>query len=125
MPILPRCTNADGELETVLVSVKSGTANSGMVQQLKGALDTHKAAIGLFVSLEESTGPMRQEAATAGAYHSELTGRDYQRIQLLSIHDLLAEGKRPDLPLFVMPAFQRATKIQPKQGDQQELALDG
>jgi DNA modification methylase len=118
-------TNADGELDTVLVSVKSGAANSGMVQQLKGALDTHRAAIGLFVSLEESTGPMRQEAATAGFYHSDLTGRDYQRLQLLSIRELLDEGKKPDLPLFVMPAFQKATKIQPMQGDQQELALDG
>ena len=116
-------TNAQGELETVLVSVKSGTVNSGMVQQLRGALDTHKAAIGLFVTLEEPSGPMKQEATTAGFYHSELTERDYPRLQILSIRELLEEHKKPDLPLFVMPAFQKATKVQGDQGDQQKLAL--
>ena len=116
-------TNAAGDLESVLVSVKSGKVNSGMVQQLRGALDTHKAAIGLFVTLEEPSGPMKQEATTAGFYHSELTDRDYPRLQILSIQELLEEHKKPDLPLFVMPAFQKATKVKGDQGDQQKLAL--
>ena len=116
-------TDAKGELQSVLVSVKSGGVNSGMVQGLKGAMDTHKAAIGLFVTLEEPSGPMKQEATTAGFYHSELTGRDYPKLQILSIRELLEEHKKPDLPLFVMAPFQKATKVKGDQGDQQKLAL--
>lgn len=113
-----------GELQSVIVSVKSGQVNSGYVQQLKGAMETHKAAMGLIISLEEPTGPMRQEAATAGVYHSELTGRDYQRIQLLSIADHLERGRKADLPLFVLPAFAKAAKVKADDGsERQKLAL--
>ena len=113
-----------GELRKVIVSVKSGKVNSGMVQQLKGAMETHQAAMGLFITLEETTAPMRQEAATAGAYTSELTGRDYERLQLLTIRDLLEEHKKPDLPLFIMPAYQKAQKVKGESGvEQQDLAL--
>lgn len=113
-------TDHTGAAQSVLVSVKSGKVGSPAVQQLKGALDTHKAAIGLFVTLDEPTGPMRQEAATAGFYHSELTGRDYPRIQILTIRELLEEGRKPDLPLFVASPYQRAERIG-EQVDQQRL----
>ena len=80
--------------------------------------------MGLFISLDEPTGPMREEAATAGVYHSELTGKDYQRVQLLSIRDLLEEHKKPDLPLFVMSPYAKAAKVTPPDdNEQQELAL--
>jgi hypothetical protein len=42
------------EMQTVLVSVKSGHVNSAMVRDLKGTVEREKAAIGLFVTLEES-----------------------------------------------------------------------
>jgi site-specific DNA-methyltransferase (adenine-specific) len=116
-------TNAEGELETVLVSVKSGGVGRTMIQAFKGDLETHKAAIGLFVTLEEPTKPMLEEAAVAGVYSSELTGRDYQRVQILSIKDLLELGKKPDLPLFVMPAFQKAAKVKASSDEQQKLGF--
>lgn len=109
-----------GDIQSVIVSVKSGKVNAGMVQGLKGAMETHKAAMGLFVTLDEPSGPMRKEAAIAGAYHSELTGKDYPRLQILSIRELLEDGKKPDLPLMVLPAFQKAPKSAPKV-DQAEL----
>ena len=56
------------DLETVIVSVKSGHVGSPAVQQLKGAVESEKAAIGLFITLEEPTAPMRLEAEKAGLY---------------------------------------------------------
>lgn len=53
-------------LQSVIVSVKSGQVGSPMVLELKGAIENEKAAIGLFVTLEEPTTPMRVEASTAG-----------------------------------------------------------
>ena len=113
-------TGPRGEVGRALVSVKSGTVNSGMVRDLKGVLEREHAEIGLFVTLEEPSGPMRQEAATAGVYHSALSGRDYPRVQLLSIRELLEEHRRPDLPLLVLPAYQQAQPVK-KAAEQAEL----
>jgi site-specific DNA-methyltransferase (adenine-specific) len=92
-----------------------------MIRDLKGVLEREKAEIGLFVTLEQPSGPMRQEAATGGVYHSELSGKDYPRVQILSVKDILEDHRRPDLPLLVLPAYQKAAKITTGQVDQGEL----
>ncbi|MHB8958353.1 MAG: site-specific DNA-methyltransferase [Candidatus Limnocylindrales bacterium] len=104
-------TDKNNEMQMVVVSVKSGGVNSGMVRDLKGTIEREKAAIGLFVSLEEPTKEMVLEASTAGLYHSELWNRDYPRLQILSIRELLEEGKKPSLPPFVLPTYQQAQKV--------------
>lgn len=38
-------------MESAIVSVKSGGVGAAMIQQLKGAMDTHGAAMGLFITL--------------------------------------------------------------------------
>jgi site-specific DNA-methyltransferase (adenine-specific) len=114
-------TGPHGEVGRALVSVKSGTVNSGMVRDLKGVLDREKAEIGLFVTLEEPSGPMQLEATTAGAYQSALSGRDYPRIQILTIRELLEEHRRPDLPVLVLPAYQQAQRVEKKAAEQGEL----
>jgi site-specific DNA-methyltransferase (adenine-specific) len=114
-------TGSRGEVGRALVSVKSGAVNVGMVRDLKGVLEREKAEIGLFITLEEPTAPMRQEAATAGLYHSELSGRDYPRIQLLTIRELLEGLRRPELPLLVLPAYQQAERVEKKAAEQAEL----
>jgi site-specific DNA-methyltransferase (adenine-specific) len=112
-------TDQNRELHSVLVSVKSGGVNSGMVRDLKGTLERENAAIGLFITLDEPTREMRLEADTAGLFHSELWKRDYPRIQILSIRELLEEGKRPLLPPFFMPTYQEAERIPTKQAAEQ------
>ena len=57
---------------------------------------------------------MRAVADTAGLFHSEVWNRDYPKIQILSIRELLEEGKKPQLPPFVMPTYQQAQKLQAK-----------
>jgi site-specific DNA-methyltransferase (adenine-specific) len=114
-------TGPRGEMGRALVSVKSGSVNSSQIRDLKGVLDREKAEIGLFVTLEESSGPMQLEATTAGVYTSALSGRDYPRIQILTIRELLEEHRRPDLPVLVLPAYQRAERVDRKAGDQAEL----
>jgi site-specific DNA-methyltransferase (adenine-specific) len=103
-------TDKDGNLSQVLVSVKSGHVNSAMVRDLKGTIEREKAAIGLFVTLEDPTKEMKLEADTAGLWRSDMWKRDYPRIQILTIADLLL-GKKPQLPPFVMPTYQQAPKL--------------
>lgn len=103
-------TDRQGELYRVLVSVKSGHVTPEMVRALKGTIERDKAAIGLFITLEEPSKDMRLEADTSGLWRSEVWKRDYPRIQILTISDLLA-GKKPQLPPFVMPTYQQAPRV--------------
>ena len=114
-------TGPRGEMGRALVSVKSGSVNSSQVRDLKGVLEREKAEIGLFVTLEEPSGPMHLEATTAGVYNSALSGRDYPRIQILTVRELLEEHRKPDLPVLVLPAYQQAERVAKKAAEQGEL----
>ena len=58
-------------------------------------LAREKAEIGVLISFNEATQPMRQEAAAAGFYTS--LGHNYPRVQLLTVAELLDE-KRIQMP---------------------------
>jgi len=104
-------TGADGGLLQALVSVKSGKPKADDVRVLKAVCERESAAIGILVTLDEPTKPMRHEATIAGTYHSDVSDRDYPRIQILSVADLLERGLRPQLPPLVSAPIQRAAKV--------------
>lgn len=79
----------------VIVSVKAGKVQVSHVRDLVGVLDREKAQIGVLISLNAATQPMRGEAASAGFY--EALGHSYPRVQLLTVEELL-EGKRIEMP---------------------------
>ena len=79
----------DDEPQRVLVQVKSGNVKSGDVRDLVGTVDRENAAMGIFITLESPTKPMLKEAVSAGFYHSRGWGKDYPRIQILTIEELL------------------------------------
>ncbi len=68
-----------------------------MVKDLRATMEREKAPIGLFVTLAEPTAPLKKEAASAGPYRGS-NGRDYPRIQVLTIEELLEGRKRPEFP---------------------------
>jgi DNA modification methylase len=118
-----------GSFETVIISVKAGHITSNHVRDLKGVLGREKAAIGVLVSMQESTAPMRTEAVTAGFYEPgtwgqkhEKWGQKYQKIQLLTVAELLA-GKKVEMPPIrqVGATFKKAPKVAQQQGEQLEL----
>ncbi|HEX7004968.1 MAG TPA: DNA methyltransferase [Trueperaceae bacterium] len=84
------------KLEKVIVSVKGGKSlNPGMIRDLESVVRREKAAMGVFLTLEEPTQGMRQEAAKHGLYHHE--DESYPVMQILTVADLL-NGKRPAIP---------------------------
>lgn len=88
---------AGGKAKQILVQVKSGHVKSGDIRDLKGTLDGQKAAMGLFITLEPPSRDMETEAASGGFYHSPGWNRDYPRVQIATIEQLLggAEVKMP------------------------------
>jgi site-specific DNA-methyltransferase (adenine-specific) len=97
--------------------VKGGeNVNVAMVRDLAHVVDREKAKIGVFITLAESTGPMRTEAVKAG-YYETLYGK-YPKIQILTIRELF-DGKQPNIPLVDSSAFKKAPKE--SQGEQTGL----
>lgn len=45
----------------------------------------------------------------------------YERIQILSIKDLLEDGRKPNLPPFVLPTYQQAQRV--KQVDNRQEGM--
>jgi DNA modification methylase len=113
-------TDTGGEVRPVLVSVKSGNVNVSQLRDLVGTMQREAAPLGLFVTLEEPSKPMLVEAAGAGTFHSELANRDYPKVQVLTIRELL-DGRRPQLPLLVLPTFQQAEKVEQESPGQEKL----
>jgi hypothetical protein len=89
--------DAAGKFETVILSVKAGTIHRAHVHELRGVVEREKAALGVLITMQDHTGPMHEEAVTAGFHESATWGRRYSRIQLLTVADLLV-GKQIDMP---------------------------
>jgi len=95
-----------------------GGVNVAQVRDLVGTMKREDAPLGLFVTLDEPSGPMKLEAAGAGTYWSELANREYPSVQIVTVKDLL-EGRRPTLPLLVLPTFQQAERVQVAPGQEE------
>lgn len=113
-----------GAVKRAIVQVKSGHVKSGDIRDLKGTLEREGAQIGVFVTLEEPSRDMVTEAASAGFYHSDLWQKDYPRIQILSVEELLNgdEVKIPPTPKG-SEAFKKAEKAEKKGPRQGELGI--
>lgn len=93
----------------VIVSVKSGHVNVAHIRDLGHVIDREKAAIGVYLTLEPPTKPMLTEAVEKGFYHSPGWNRDYPRIQIVTVEDLLT-GKQIEMPPSSV-TFKQAEKI--------------
>jgi site-specific DNA-methyltransferase (adenine-specific) len=103
------------KIKKAIVSVKGGkNVSVSMIRDLGHVIEREKADIGIFLTLEEPTRPMLEEAAQKGFYHSPL-GRDYPRIQILTIGDTF-QGKWPNIPPWIAPIT--PYKTGKKQGSQ-------
>ena len=114
-----------GKTKQVILSVKAGHTNVTHLRDLRGVLDREKAEIGVLITMQEPTQPMRTEAAGAGFYHSPGWGKNYPRLQVLTVADLLA-GKGIDMPPIgqVSATFKRAPKARGEGGQTVPMVLE-
>ncbi len=115
-----------GKAKRIIVQVKSGSVQRNQVATLKGDMERERAEMGLFVTLNPPTRPMLQEAASAGVYAPKLLGetsdRQYPRLQILTIEDLLG-GSEVQYPRFAREAtFRHAPRRRGQEGAQARLS---
>lgn len=111
-----------GKAKRALVQVKSGKVKSGDVRDLRGVIERENAALGIFITLENATREMQTEAAAAGIYHSPGWNRDYPKLQILAIADLL-NGASVSMPSTAM-TFKQAERVKRDAGAQRALFDD-
>jgi len=73
-----------------VIQVKGGRVSSPQVRDLVGVVEREQAALGLFISLEPPTRDMRQEAASAGFFHSDLWAREFPKVQLRTVGEMMS-----------------------------------
>jgi DNA modification methylase len=105
--------------EKVVVQVKGGRVSSPQIRDLKGVVEREKAALGLFITLEEPTRDMQTEAASGGFFHSDLWSRDYPKIQIRTVRQLLGDHSF-ELPPR-QPMYQPAERVKRTEGHQTSL----
>ena len=86
-----------GKTKQIIISVKAGKTGPAHVRDLRGVVERENAAIGLLITMEEPTAPMRKEAASAGFYECVAWNTKHPKIQILTVGELL-EGKKTRRP---------------------------
>ena len=111
-----------GKTKQVLLSVKAGHTNVAHVRDLRGVIEREKAEIGVLITMQEPTQPMRTETASAEFYVSPW-GK-HPRLQVLTIADLLT-GQGIDMPPLrqVNATFKKAPKAKGDEAQTRELPL--
>lgn len=104
--------------KSILVQIKSGRVKSGDIRDLRGTIDRERAAMGVFVTLEDPTRDMVAEAASTGFYRSPGWNKDYPKLQIVTIEDLLSGGEIKMPPATI--TFKQAEKATPKQERRQQ-----
>ncbi len=103
-----------GKTKQIILSVKAGKLHATYVRDLVGVVSREKAAIGVLISMDEPTKPMRVEASSAGFYESPWDNCKYPKIQLLTIADLLGGKGILAPPTKDIRTFKKARRVKGK-----------
>ncbi|MBN1554336.1 MAG: restriction endonuclease [Phycisphaerae bacterium] len=105
-----RCIRDDGvfqdeqqKIKTMLVQVKGGHTGAKDIRDFVGTLSRENAEMGVFLTLQAPTKPMRTEAASAGMYHSPWDEQEYPRVQILTVEELIQDPHCPNPSCLQLP----------------------
>jgi len=110
------------EPEKIILQVKSGKVQSGDLRDLQGTMTLEQAAIGILITLQPATKEMIKTAKTAGIYQSKFMSQSCDRLQIVTIREILEENKRLDIPLS-FEVLKSAEKQMEVKGTQIELDI--
>lgn len=93
-----------------IFQVKSGKSGRGDLATLNSDRIREKAEFGFLITMDLPTKPMLNEIAEAGKYNHPMLQREDDRLQVITIAEILA-GKRLDLPMARTDAVKSAAAI--------------
>lgn len=116
--------DGSGKAKQIVVQVKSGHVTVSQIRDLKAVVDREKAVIGVFVSLESPSKPMKQEALAAGYYAPQHLAKEHTapKIQIVTIAELL-DGAEIKYPRMLVTTFKKAERKYKERGPKQDELL--
>jgi hypothetical protein len=96
----------------MIFQVKSGGVKRSDVASLRGDMEKARAELAILITLEPPTKPMKEDAKAAGVYNHIEMGKNYDRISIVTIQEIVEQGKRLEIPmsLEVLKAAQKEIK---------------
>ena len=98
----------------IIFQVKSGGVGRGDIAKLHSDMLREGAAMAVFLTLEPPTGPMKAEAKGVGTYYHDLMGRNYDKIQIVTVQEIVEEGKRLEIPMS-LEVLRKAQAVTPQE----------
>ena len=83
----------------IVFQVKSGNAGRGDISKMNNDRQREGAELAIFLTLQDATKGMRDEASAAGFYAHPQMQRNYPRVAIVTIAEMLEHGARLDMPL--------------------------
>ena len=83
----------------VVFQVKSGSVGRSDIATLNSDRIREGAELAVFITYNDGTPAMRDEARVAGFYEHKLMGRVYPRIQIVTIKEMVEQHKCLDIPM--------------------------
>ncbi len=111
------------EPEKIILQVKSGKVKSGDIRDLQGTLTLQNGEIGIFITLQEPTKDMIQTAKMAGIYQSKFMAQPCDKIQIITVKDIIENQKRLDIRLS-FEVLKSAEKQQQIKSNQMKLEIE-
>lgn len=113
-----------GKTKQVIFQVKAGHTSSNHIRDLHGVVNREMAELGVLITMQDPTQPMRQEAASGGYYKSPWDGKSYPKLQIVTVADLL-EGKGVAMPAVaqVNVTYARAPRDKGPDAQTSQLSL--
>jgi hypothetical protein len=110
------------EAEKIILQVKSGKVKSGDIRDLQGTLTLQNAEIGIFITLQEPTKDMIKTAKSAGIYQSKFMNQPVDKIQIITVKDIIENKQRLDIKLS-FEVLKSAEKQQQVKANQMTLEI--
>lgn len=104
----------------IVFQVKSGTVGRGEISKFNNDRAREGAELGVFLTLRDVTKGMRNEAHATGVYMHPLMQRNFQRVEIVTIAEIVEQGKRLDIPMS-LEVLKRAQAA--AQSDTEQLRL--
>lgn len=83
----------------VILQVKSGHVQRNDIAILNSDRQREGAEMAVLITLQDSTKPMRDEAKGIGQYTHPLMQKNYDRVQIVTIQEIIEQDKRLDIPM--------------------------
>ncbi len=91
--------------------MKSGKVTASSIRELQGTLTLENAAIAILITLKKPTKVMIETAKSAGVYQNKFMNQPYDKLQIVTIEEILTEEKRLNIKLG-FEVLKSAEKIQ-------------